>query len=919
MAQDNVSFGDFVTTYTTYIYDITTELGDIGGVFSKFIPTTAIPIGSWNMIHKTIKRAVPEVQVLLFSDKFTSYMQETDDSWKDLKEFEQSELKRMSKGKSRKKTFTDVEYINLLSMFVDKLGSVFDTWPTVKDEISVNIKQLRGVIIEYENTNSKNLSQPVKLWVDRNTTTSPSYIQINVLVDRITFDYTAPKTGEKDIDGLLQDIRDAFPGVKFGALVEQDVKGYFVMRPSSESLEYTEYIFMDMATNDEKVSKYLSKSELDKTDKKWYTIGYHRGGRDTVKPDLSFTVKPMYDGFGSHKVSIYDYQTKVSIKEFMSKFNEIMKNYETVFPSINDFYTGYNIVMEEEEDDGEDEVEVLDEEGEKWKGGSAKCSKKRSPIGFYTEAQARKKWEATFDKTASTATFEKSHRIIEVSGQDGTKQELWWVCNYEATPYLHIMPNNDAPCCYASENQPKQNKKTNSTYTKQTKQPLTVKGSTGVLNDSITFMNKYGEYYRHYIEDDIVKTLKSITGTEPTQPINMELAKQESWDKCVPEIRQIFEAGNIDYTSYATLLEETFKVNIVMYNETGLVLPNFKHGYFRHTNDYPFVLMYDQSQPEDPPSYVVIMDKSRTTPFITGIPEITETRLKNTINGDDIDSFDLRDALSDEWYVRYQKFDTYGKARRFVITNGTESLTIQTSPQQPFNVPERLLPFIEPYSFEKIDTLKKALPKMKGVLNGSDIVFSSPTGFTIDVPFNIPSPSPSPYIPTSRVSEFSRSIKLKRLARIVTENSIRAFADSVTDDDDFMKTETMFIHLINFANNNIEIMGESEKYVKKMTKLFSGPTDLYTSDRKIRVHSNQIKTKLLYGLQNLMIRNPGKLKEYKTLKFVPNFYKDSTDFIPRYAQSDQSDMKEEDILKLKDFNCASYDVFEDLDILIERK
>ena len=199
MAQDNVSFGDFVTTYTTYIYDITTELGDIGGMFSKFIPTTAIPIGSWNMIHKTIKRAVPEVQVLLFSDKFTSYMQETDDSWKDLKEFEQSELKRMSKGKSRKKTFTDVEYINLLSMFVDKLGSVFDTWPTVKDEISVNIKQLRGVIIEYENTNSKNFSQPVKLWVDRSLTTSPIYIQINVLVDRITFDYTAPKTGEKDI------------------------------------------------------------------------------------------------------------------------------------------------------------------------------------------------------------------------------------------------------------------------------------------------------------------------------------------------------------------------------------------------------------------------------------------------------------------------------------------------------------------------------------------------------------------------------------------------------------------------------------------------------------------------------------------------------------------------------------------------
>jgi len=827
----------------------------------------------------------------------------------------------MSRGKARKKTFTDDEYTRILSMFVDKLGSVFDTWPTVKDEIAGNIKQLREVIIEHENTNRKNLYKPVKLWLNRSLTEEPNYIQINVLADQITFDYTVAKTGEKDMTQLLKNIRDAFPNTEFENLNEQDVKRYFIMTPSSSDLEYVEYIFMDMATNNETISKFISKSELDKTDKKWYTIGYHKGGKDTVKPDLSFTVKPVNDEFGSHKVSIYDYQTKDSIQEFMIKFLEIMKTYETVFVSIDNDYKEYGITMDED-DDEEDEEE--DDEGEAWRGGSSKCPKARSPPGFRTKSMATSKWKSAVPSNLDV-TFEQSSRLLDNTSSDGTTQSLWWVCNKEKTPYIHIQEDNGqiVPCCYnRMQKQKKQKTKTASTYTKTSGAPLTVKGSKGILNDSVTFMNKYAkpgdEYLRYYIDDDIVKILKSITGIDP-EDLNMELAKQESWDKCVPEIRDIFKAGNIDYVSYATLLDETFKVNIVMYDENGLVLPNFKHGYFRRKNDYPFVLLYNQSSPRDPPSYVVIKTQSQTSPFIEGIPEINETRLKNTVNGIDIQPFDLRDALKEGWSVIYQKFDAYGKARRFVISDRVNYLIIQTSPQQPFDVPERLLPLIEPYSIDQIQLLKGALKNMKGNQNGSNVLFSSPTSsFTIEVPVNLPDESLTPYIPTSKVSEFARSIKLRRLARIVTENSRRVFANSITNDEDFEDLEKMSENLIKFASK-IDIMDANDKYEGSITKRFSNTGTMYSMNGNLRVHSVKVKQKLIYGLQNLMMRNPAKLKEYKKMEFVPNFYRDSTDFIRRYVQSDQSDMSDEDILKLKDFNCAPYDVFEDLDILIERK
>lgn len=917
-----VKITEFTTTYTTYNWSITDQ-DDIspGTIFHNFIPTQAVPFGSWGSIHKSIKERVIGIKELLFTSKFTQYMNEGEDLWKKLKELEISELKKRGR---KKKTLTDAEYASLISSFVGK-SPTFADWPTVKDEIETNIKQLRDAIVENENSNRTKSTQAIKLWLNRSKTETPDYLQLTFIDDKISFDYTMSKVDQKERKDILLDIDRAFPKLKFETLELKDVKGYFNIQPSSPAKEFQEYVFMDLVTNDEQVSKYLSKSELDKTDKKWYTIGYHARGNDSVKPGLSFTVKSLGDEYGTHRVSIYDYQSYESIVEFRKQFALIMDRYEEVYDDIVAAYEEYGISMDDESDDEEGEDDVEEENTQiVWKGGSSKCAKKRRPPGFTNEEAAKKEWNKIFgESNPKKVAFEDSHLILKNEG-NAWNGNAWWVCNMPATPYIYRKVDSPEypPCCYTEDQSGKKDRVTKATsYTIQTDAPLTKDGSVGVINNSINFLQKYNtpgfKYERYYMGSGIMEILIAIRPDTPVKSLRPELAKQESWRKCKGEIMDTLKQGNIDYRDYATLLEETFKVNLAVYNSEGRVVPNFKNGYFRRANDYPFVMIYDQSPPGSPPSYVLIQN-SPNAYFIKGVREILDSKIVTKVDGKEVTDTDLSTLLVRGWRVKYQKFDAYGKARRFVITNGVDVLTIQTTPQQPFDAPERLIPYIKPYTIQKMQILKDAIGATDYKVEGSDAVFDY-SSFKIQVPMNIPEVTESPYLTTSPVSEYVRSIKLKRLARLVTENVIWTFVNDELSESDFDNKDRLIGKLQGFIQK-IKVMDkDSRGYEGIISKKFSKEnTNLY-KDGSIQVYSTKIIYKLVYILQNIIIRNPGKLRSYKNATVVPNFYKDYTDFLPRFAQSDQTSMNQDEIDKMGDFNCTLYDVFNDLDILIERK
>ena len=917
-----VQITEFTTTYTTYNWSIMDDIGGMGSVFNEFIPTSAIPLGSWEGIHKSVKKKITGINELLFNEKFTLYMNEGDDLWKKLKDFELSELKRLS-GK-RKKTFTDTEYISTLGSFVDKSPNVFRTWPSVKDEISNNIKQLRDLIIDHENLNIQTTKQSIKLWLNRSTNDTPEYLPLIVADNKISFDYTLPKGGQKPIEDILLNIDRAFPRLRLDNLEQKDVKGYFDVKPSSIDKAFVEYIFMDMVTNDEEVSKFLSKMELDKTDKKWYTIGYHANGNNSIKPGLSFTVKSLGDTYETIRISIYDYQSFASIIDFRDQFLKIMERYETVFDSINADYEKFGISIGDEEDDEDDEDDDDDEDEKalEWSGKSSFCEKKRKPVGYTSETKAKEKWAKVFDNDkykSGNVAFEKNNLVIERNSFEG---DTWWICTNPKYPYIR-MNDRGVPCCYKTYDTKKEGAK-KSSYTIQTSAALTKSNSKGILNESVNFMTKYNEkgnkYMRYYMGADILTILINIRPDITLKGIRPELAKQESWAKCTSEIEKTLRKGNIDYRDYATLLEETFKVNIVVYNKNGRVLPNFKNGYFRRANDYPFVLMYDQSLTDDsPPSYVLIKNSPEEN-FIKGVPEIIDSKITLRVNGKETPRVDLADFLKEGWYVKYQKFDAYGKARRFVITDGVTSFNIQTTPQQPFDVPERLLPYIKPYSISQLEALKNVIT-IPSISSPTGAVFKAPgdSTFEIHVPRVVQENPESPYIASSPASEYVRSIKLKRTARIVTEHLLWSFVNDRLSEKDFDSKDALLVEMVKFIST-IKVMDDDvSSYVNIGAKEFSKKSNLYKEDGSIQVYSSKIIYKLAYILQNMIIRNPDKLRMYKNAKFIPDFYKESTDFIPRFSQSIETSEDQDRFEGPKDFTCTLYDVFDDLDILIDRK
>ena len=149
------------------------------------------------------------------------------------------------------------------------------------------------------------------------------------------------------------------------------------------------------------------------------------------------------------------------------------------------------------------------------------------------------------------------------------------------------------------------------------------------------------------------------------------------------------------------------------------------------------------------------------------------------------------------------------------------------------------------------------------------------------------------------------------MARYLIENAIWLFAqfvktlelakiNGITDRQD------LFSALVRFVEN--EWIKVDPKYVYSMGTIgreFSRDNGgIYDRKGHIVLKDKIIYKKLIYSLRHFILRTPKKIEEYKNMKFVPDFYINSTDFIDKYSNST--------------ITCSSFNVFKGATLVLDK-
>jgi hypothetical protein len=830
----------------TYFMYVTAEVGNMGNIFKKFTPSTEIPFASWNNIHKSIKGTV-------------------------------------------------IEGINDEWIYKDK------------DLIVLQIK--------------------------RNTTKNDQYVECQFVYDEtvsrfcIVFNLEVGKIGDKDGNRLKRDIMGCFGDIEFDRLEESDVNGIF----NAKIANIQGFIFLDMITNDPVVSKYLSVDEIEKTKKEWNAFKYHKDGRDDRPATLTFTLTNSTDRryVGWQRVKIRGQHTTENIAEFTKTFSRILTRYTSEAPAIIKIYSDCGIT----ESDEVTKIDIVNDPGEEFKNTRGGCPSKRKPVGYLMRKNAEKAIKHTGDD-----------KIIELENGDKMR---YWICKDEKTPFPGLVKGTGSagapvPCCFGKVQVGNKNSElyqwktgnftdgtrtnSNASYVLGGNKSLG-DGSVGDIPSTIFFLKKYTQrdWKRLGVstaKNSILKCLDKATGKQSPTPTYFELAKQEMFNMCTEDIKKIYEEGIVDYRDFASLLEETYNVNIAVFNEDGIVTPNYKNGYFKRPNKFPFVILFEQSGP----TYELVYDAST---FMFGDPYVAEEiairRPVTRVNKKNVISNGIKKP--DDWNIIGQAFDTFGKTRYLRLQVDSNRLggvvdpdyviDIQISPIQPIATPEIQIPRIRKYATEELDNIRSIasqmltssrMAKVSETISASEIVFTNGEQ-EITVPYEGSENNPNPTVATSTESALLSHIKNKRMARYLIENVVWSFAQFIRTREkgrgvEITTREALESALVDFIAVSKMLKVEQKVSLGKINCKFANKGGIYNEEGQIVVPDNQMLKKLLFTLRHFILRTPGKIEQYKEMKFIPDFYLNSTDFIGRYSDTS--------------ITCSSFNVFRGSKIILDK-
>ena len=749
----------------------------------------------------------------------------------------------------------------------------------------------------------------------RKSPKSDEYTEIQIQYDpdeskySIVFDLDAQKKDEKNIDQIYEDVNSMFPATtKFTKPVRTNVSGTI----NVDVYDVKSYILLDIITNDDAVSKYLSVDEFEQITKGYLTIGFHRDGRNAIPATFTFTVTQPKDSTWT-KIKIRKQQSIEDINSFIEIITRVFAYYEKRKNEIRAEYAEFGIT----EKDLKAPSPASKNVGEKTRGVSRTCPKSRAIMSFETR-------EAAEAARASPETIGVEHVLEFPIGESDAK---YYACTNPANPYPGLVRQTGATegkpilCCFAKPQVGKPNsewsKYTNpdeyiktsysQTYQLGENKPIQTPGQTGDIPSSLSYLNKFTEIDENnkkikvFLRMGVVESTRSIincilTAKNQSIPNVANLlddvpkqqyitAKQELYDHSIYEIEKLAKdiSKPMKYSDFASFLEYTYQINLAVFSYDGIVIPRSKYGSRKRKTTYPTVILFEQPNFNYELVCQIHTKPSRVKETIFMFPANEDIALSTTdllqnamnFNVNNVEFEQFHPVIPNGWKLVSQNFDSFGKTRRLNIMDQTTNkiLGFQTTPLQPYNVPEDITKFVKPYSEEDKQLFISLIPEILAtdeytiIENYNELIVSLDT-FEMTIPITTEgNASPDPTISTTPRSDLKTFIAFRRISRYLVEN----------------------IHWL-YANNSSAdiadriIIDPKHKYTN-ITKIFSFDSGIYR-DGKIVVPTNKTKERLLFSLNMTLLRTPEKFDKYKQLSMVPNFYMDVTDFIDVYAKKD---------------------------------
>ena len=800
--------------------------------------------------------------------------------------------------------------------FQTDFGDINGIFKSMKPTDDIPFMSMNGIHKVHRNTSfipstwNNQIQDEITLVYPKNQGNTVEFIKIEVQYDKeegkfaIVMELSKDFIKEKPIEVIYDNVKSMFKRdvVSFTKPIQTDISGTF----NINGVKLKNYVLLDMITNDKAISKYFTIDEYDFITKRHLTIGFHK---DIVKNEIpsTFTFTITQPSNTAVRIKIRKPQGMNDIKTFINVLTRALAYYETRRDDITKIYKEFGI---------EEVIPVntatAPEKSKKVKGGSRSCPKNREISMFDTSEDAANKM---VKQTSAGTPIGPEHILEFPKNAQGSK---YYVCTNPKTPYPGMVSQTKQTdkyilCCYAT---PQVGTRTSEwhrytnpdTYVETKYQNEYELGGNKILDDNRTgetpdilkFLNKFIEVDdKNAITKDfkrigVSNTPKSIitclykalgldvkTDYFKDVPSSMfATAKQELYDHSVFEIEKLVKdpLAIMKYSEFASFLEELYKIKLIVFSVDGILTPRHKHGFYRRSNTNNIVVLFEQPnyqyelifQEQIKPNNSFYTFTHDSLIAQTLIPFLDE-RLIFKINDSIVEDVNLK--IPDGWRIVSQQFDSYGKTRRINMLSPTgDKFDMYTSPLQPYNVPEDINPVMVPYSPEKYDRLideiiNVMLPPTYNIIEDDDDIMIVNGVFNITIPIGTSQQPPS--------SEINTYIRGRRIARYLIENALwlsSQFPDTI---------------------NEKIIVKVKHRYTKKITKQFSYDSGIY-EDGKIVVTSENIRNGLLFNVNMMKVRDPKKLETYKTKVFVPNFYKDTSDFIDLYDRgiNDSGDMRD---------------------------
>lgn len=330
--------------------------------------------------------------------------------------------------------------------------------------------------------------------------------------------------------------------------------------------------------------------------------------------------------------------------------------------------------------------------------------------------------------------------------------------------------------------------------------------------------------------------------------INISLASQENPGESVNDILQIIN-DNTQYFNprkYIRLLEEIYNVNIYIFSEDELIIPNHVFGYYRYTKPNRSVIMiYEHTEINQ---CELISEWDIDTGEYTHIHENLTSNMESVF--DDINESWINHSKNisitkPEFLTKCigQYIDLYGKVRGLLISLENKDIYIDTLPLPPINVPFVNKIYENNKNVEE-DFYKLYYQYIDRNINGVQISF--------------------PIKNTNSLEVVTKQIKI---------------ANYLSEVFMYMYSKWMYStgkkELSDFVKENIIVISDF-KYIVTSPEL-SDIINVFVENKFVCTSSKMIE-KLLFVLRRELKNNTLKVQDYYKKKYISDYYTSIFDF-----------------------------------------